>query len=284
MTSITIKQRNDRMISKDGILLNIHRCKGRNYKCACLDCYEFHTKRPIDWKGIIQLNGNIQGGKKFIRSELPKFCVKISLDTHKSWIEKNDYYTYQVRMKEEEDEQQRKNKEKKEAKERKEKKTHQKDWEDEIVKVIRKLKALSKGYGEGDPYQIIMDNILLFPKTARLDLLSRKIVRSTWDGDLNKFEDFMGSYTEKKGCEYIWNFSPTGNEERMLKFVKHRFFLEGERQYVDKSNFEYKCLNRKCEKGSNCGREIINLTEEVVKTVATNLLMRGERPHLSPIF
>tara|TARA_R110000823_G_scaffold70706_3_gene163043 strand:- start:802 stop:1185 length:384 start_codon:yes stop_codon:yes gene_type:complete len=30
-------------------------------------------KKKIDWKDIIKLNGNIKGGKTFIRSELPKF-------------------------------------------------------------------------------------------------------------------------------------------------------------------------------------------------------------------
>ena len=76
MSQISIKERTDRMIAKDAILLNLYTCKGRNYSCECNDCYVLCnlTKKKIDWKTIIHMNGNIKGGKSFIRRELPKFA------------------------------------------------------------------------------------------------------------------------------------------------------------------------------------------------------------------
>jgi len=63
------------MIAKDAILLNLYTCKGRNYRCDCEDCVSLCISVPkkIDWKTLIHLNGNIKGGKSFIRRELPKY-------------------------------------------------------------------------------------------------------------------------------------------------------------------------------------------------------------------
>ena len=75
MSQISIKERTDRMIAKDAILLNLYTCKGRNYSCECDDCISLckSIKKKIDWKTLIHINGNIKGGKNFIRTELPKF-------------------------------------------------------------------------------------------------------------------------------------------------------------------------------------------------------------------
>ena len=74
MSQISIKERTDRMIAKDAILLNTYTCKGRNYSCECKDCIFLckSIKKKIDWKTLIHINGNIKGGKNFIRTELPK--------------------------------------------------------------------------------------------------------------------------------------------------------------------------------------------------------------------
>jgi len=63
------------MIAKDAILLNLYTCKGRNYRCECDDCVSLCISVPkkIDWKLLTYLNGNIKGGKSFIRRELPKY-------------------------------------------------------------------------------------------------------------------------------------------------------------------------------------------------------------------
>ena len=75
MSQISIKERTDRMIAKDAILLNLYTCKGRNYSCECEDCISLCVSVPkkIDWKLLTYLNGNIKGGKSFIRRELPKY-------------------------------------------------------------------------------------------------------------------------------------------------------------------------------------------------------------------
>ena len=72
---LTIPDRDIRMISRDAICLDPYICKGRNKNCECNVCVELVVmrKKKIHWQEIIKLNGNIKGGKTFIRSELPKF-------------------------------------------------------------------------------------------------------------------------------------------------------------------------------------------------------------------
>lgn len=79
--SLTITSRADRMIDKDAIVLCPYTCCGRNKKCECNTCYNMLSskKKKIDWRNIIEINGNIKGGKAFIRSELPKYIQDYKL-------------------------------------------------------------------------------------------------------------------------------------------------------------------------------------------------------------
>ena len=95
-TQLTITARADRMIDRDAIVLCPYVCKGRNKGCECATCLDMLSseKKKINWKHIIGINGNIKGGKAFIRSELPKH---IQGNTRAEGIDKANEYTMKFR-------------------------------------------------------------------------------------------------------------------------------------------------------------------------------------------
>ena len=99
-TSIPLRERKDRMIELDAILTDRYICLGRNKKCFCKSCLEYlpqytlgswkkSSKKP-DWKFLILVNGNIKGGKNFIRQTFGRYvCMPYKAGFFPSEIEQS---------------------------------------------------------------------------------------------------------------------------------------------------------------------------------------------------